>query len=470
MRKIPVSSVVSRINAFLREKVKLGDAWISGELSNVRYVSGHCYFDLKDENGQLSCTLWRTNASRAGFRLEDGMAVLVRGMVGVYEKRGTLQLNVDEIQLDGTGALFLELQKRKERLMREGLFAPERKKPRPLEINSIAIVTGESTAALKDALRTIRDRWPMLDVTLFPAPVQGVDAPPKIIEALKEADQAGKDAVLLIRGGGSFEDLFCFNDEGIVRQLAAMKTYTVTGIGHEIDNSLADYAADHRALTPTAAAQWVTLDRHEVQNQLTLLKRQLLDRARRHFDQAQSQLLYTVASSPLSNPAGFAISRQDRLRYLESRLQAGYESLNGYLEHRLERYGDALIVGAQNGLNAKAADLSALYGQLLYHSPEGALREASLKLRSLSASLRTQMAGSLEQKQKALEHMGGLLDALSYTRTLERGFSIVLQNGHPIKAAGSLKIDEPLQIRFAQGSAVASVLSTNETDTDRHSE
>lgn len=275
MLQIKVSVLVNKVNAFLSSHVKLDQALVSGELSNVKYINGHCYFDLKDDQGQLSCTLWKSNAAKLGFTLEDGMAVLVHGKLAVYEKRGQLQLSVDYVQRDGIGALAIELEKRRQYFEKLGYFNPAIKKPRPQEINRIGVVTGRTTAALQDVLKTVRNRWPMLRVHLFEAPVQGVDAPAKIVKALQQADQAGMDAILLVRGGGSFEDRFCFNDPAIVEALHVMKTYTVTGIGHEVDSSLADFTADHYAFTPTAAAQWVTPDQYEVRQTLQSFEQQL---------------------------------------------------------------------------------------------------------------------------------------------------------------------------------------------------
>ena len=183
MLQIKVSVLVNKVNAFLSSHVKLDQALVSGELSNVKYINGHCYFDLKDDQGQLSCTLWKSNAAKLGFTLEDGMAVLVHGKLAVYEKRGQLQLSVDYVQRDGIGALAIELEKRRQYFEKLGYFNPAIKKPHPQEINRIGVVTGRTTAALQDVLKTVRNHWPMLRVHLFEAPVQGVDAPAEILQS-----------------------------------------------------------------------------------------------------------------------------------------------------------------------------------------------------------------------------------------------------------------------------------------------
>ncbi|UNT96307.1 exodeoxyribonuclease VII large subunit [Allobaculum mucilyticum] len=468
MRTIAVSAVVESVNAFLRDNVNLKGVLIKGELSGVKYQrNGHCYFDLKDEHGLLACVMWRTVASKLDFQLEDGMAVLVQGSLGIYKEGGKLNLYVNDVQLDGIGALYVELEKRKARLAAEGLFAPERKKPKPAEIRSIAIVTGETTAALKDALKTIHDRWPVLQVKLFPAPVQGQDAAPKIVEALKKADESGSDAVLLIRGGGSFEDLFCFNDESIVRQLARMKTYTVTGIGHEIDTSLADYAADHRALTPTAAAQWVTPDQREVRHRLHTLTQQLVDRTQYRLQDAQARLAYLVASSPLSSPQTFVQSRADRLSLLVQKLHSGFENEFASAERKL----DLLNVQLENGMSSQLMnqttrlnnDMAMLYSV----SPSVRVQKEKAVVDTRTLQLKNAMQALLVDQRSRLASQRQLLDALSWTRTLERGFSIVTHNGKIVSDASALHKEDLVDVQFASGRASARVEDVfNDTDSE----
>lgn len=461
MKTIKVSQLVTLVSQFLTSKVHTDSVMISGELSNVRYVSGHCYFDLKDEEGQLSCTLWRSNASRVGFTLEDGMAVLVHGTLDLYVKRGQLKFNVDHVELGGIGALYLQLEERKKRLAAEGLFDQGRKKPRPEEINKIAIVTGKTTAGLQDALKTIRLRWPMLQATLFPAPVQGNDAPPKIVAALKEADAAGMDAVLLIRGGGSFEDLFCFNDEQIVRTLAAMKTYTVTGIGHEIDTSLADLAADHRALTPTAAAQWVTPDQNEVRARLDVLTRQMEERTRRLLQVSRQNLLYLVGSSPLSNVQGYLETRRAPLNVQIQKLNGAFAAILSSAQSRLEKASAFLPVEMENLLRTKKNRLSSTTSALYFAAPVHRITLMQNEIGQNVQKMENAMDWHYERSRSALDKLDALLQALSVERTLERGFSIVRQNGHVLSSADSLKAGDSLDIRFARGSAVSVVQSVS---------
>ena len=461
MKTIKVSQLVTLVSQFLTSKVHTDSVMISGELSNVRYVSGHCYFDLKDEEGQLSCTIWRSNASRVGFTLEDGMAVLVHGTLDLYVKRGQLKFNVDHVKLGGIGALYLQLEERKKRLAAEGLFDQGRKKPRPEEINKIAIVTGKTTAGLQDALKTIRLRWPMLQATLFPAPVQGNDAPPKIVAALKEADAAGMDAVLLIRGGGSFEDLFCFNDPSIVYALNKMKTYTVTGIGHEIDTSLADLAADHMALTPTAAAQWVTPDQHEVKARLDSLQKQLIQSAKAIFNNNAQKLMYLQSASALANPQAWIDQRKNYQQLLSQRLIQLSTSRFHMVENQLSALSNALVQSMNDDLSRAARRLQSTNGQLLLHSPMGQLRLSKMELERNTQSLQTALSYQLSGARNQLDKLDAMLKALSVQGVLERGFAIAYLDGRPVRSADELKKSDLVSLQFASGSAKAEIVETD---------
>lgn len=463
MRTIPVSDLVNRINLFLHRSVDLSNAMISGELSNVKYVNGHCYFDLKDENGQLSCTLWKSYAQKVGFRLEDGMAVLVHGTINVYQKRGSLQLSVDAIEPAGLGALYLQLERLKKELAAKGYFESAHKKAKPSVIQKVGIVTGPSTAALQDVLKTIRTRWPMLEVHLFGAPVQGVEAPPKIVKALQAADQSGMDAILLVRGGGSFEDLFCFNDPRIVETLAHMKTYTVSGIGHEIDTSLADLAADHRALTPTAAAQWVTLDQREIQGQLQAFDQRMISQVKGVFLQKSQHLMHLQNSFPLSDPLKWIEMRQQKAALLEQRLAKLALSRLKSLSEDLQALDQNLKGSMQERLEENRQKSQTFQSSLLLHSPKTlvALQKARLA-QSQNALLSTMKQSILTRKQK-LAAQQDLLEALSPQRILKQGYAIVEKDNKPIVQAKDLAVDQKISVRFLDGVALAQILNIQDS-------
>ena len=254
-----VSKLTFQIRKLLEENETLQDVWVQGELSNVsRPASGHVYFTLKDANASLKSVMWKTSAARLSLSLRDGMAVEVHGRIGVYEPAGQYQLYADQIRPVGEGALYQEFMRLKAALEAEGLFDPERKRPIPELPRRIGIVTSATGAALRDMLNTLRRRLPLVEVLLAPSPVQGTEAPPALVKAMHSLNFQSPDVILVARGGGSIEDLWAFNDERVVRAVAASHAPVISGVGHETDFTLCDFAADLRAPTPTAAAELAT--------------------------------------------------------------------------------------------------------------------------------------------------------------------------------------------------------------------
>jgi exodeoxyribonuclease VII large subunit len=254
-----VSRLTFHIRKLLEEDDTLQDIWVQGELSNLsRPASGHVYFTLKDANASLKCVMWKTSAARLNLSLRDGMEVEVHGKIGVYEPQGQYQLYADIIRPVGEGALFQEFLRLKSMLEVEGLFDVERKRPIPEFPKRIGIVTSATGAALRDMLNTLRRRLPLVEVLLAPSPVQGTEAPPALVKAIQALNHQKPDVILLARGGGSIEDLWAFNDERVVRAVAASEIPVISGVGHETDFTLCDFVADFRAPTPTAAAEIAT--------------------------------------------------------------------------------------------------------------------------------------------------------------------------------------------------------------------
>jgi exodeoxyribonuclease VII large subunit len=256
---LTVSQITFHIRKQLENDPTLQDAWVEGEISNLsRPASGHIYFTLKDKSASLKCVLWRTDASRLRVNLRDGMAIEAHGKIAVYEPQGQYQLVVNIVQPKGEGVLYQEFLRLKSTLEAEGLFDPERKRPIPELPRVIGIVTSATGAALRDMLNTLRRRLPLARVILAPSPVQGAEAPPALVSALSFLNKQNPDVILLARGGGAMEDLWAFNDERVVRAVANSIAPVICGVGHEIDFTLCDFAADLRAPTPTAAAELAT--------------------------------------------------------------------------------------------------------------------------------------------------------------------------------------------------------------------
>ncbi|NLF02782.1 MAG: exodeoxyribonuclease VII large subunit [Anaerolineales bacterium] len=268
---------VSQLNAFIRRLLEsepqLQDVRVEGEVSNFsRATSGHCYFTLKDSASEIGCVMWRSDAARQGYLPENGDQVQARGRVAVYEARGRYQLVVVQLEPAGIGGLYLEYERLRRRLADEGLFAPERKRPLPPFPRRIGIVTSPAAAALRDIINVLGRRYPLAELLLAPTAVQGSEAPPQILAALEALNsRSDVDVIIVARGGGSLEELWAFNDERVARAIASSRIPIVVGVGHETDFTLADFAADVRAPTPSAAAELVAPDQAELRAQVMTL-------------------------------------------------------------------------------------------------------------------------------------------------------------------------------------------------------
>ncbi len=364
---------------------------VEGEISNLsRPRSGHLYFTLKDERSQIRCVMFG-GQRRKRPELRDGLHVVVQAQLALYEARGDLQLQVEAIEPVGTGRFQLQFEQLKRKLAAEGLFSAARKKPIPSWPRRIGVITSPSGAAIRDVLKVLRKRFPAIEVILYPCQVQGEEAPGEIIRALAIANRRREcDLLLLVRGGGSEEDLAAFNDERVVRAVAGSELPVVTGIGHEIDLTLADLAADLTAPTPSAAAERISPDRKAVANQL----RQLAARLRQAVDR---------------------------------RLQEGLQ--------RLEK----------------------LEGRFAHRHPEMELSRWAQRLDELQIKLQHRIASRLEEKRLLLQSLAQRLDDLSPLKTLKRGYAVVLREDGQVVSASRLREGETVQIRFARGSAWATV-------------
>jgi exodeoxyribonuclease VII large subunit len=261
-----VSQLTGHIRRLVEEDPALGDVWLEGEVSNFsRASSGHCYFTLKDSGAQIRCVMWRNSAARQDYLPTDGDLVLSHGHVGVYEVRGLYQLYVDRIRPAGLGDLYQQFERLKAQLEKEGLFAPERKRALPPIPARIGIVTSMGAAALRDILNVLSRRFPLAEVLIAPTLVQGDAAPPQIVASINTLNQRDDvDVIIVARGGGSIEELWAFNDERVARTIAASRIPIICGVGHETDFCLADFAADKRAPTPSAAAELAVPDQAEL--------------------------------------------------------------------------------------------------------------------------------------------------------------------------------------------------------------
>lgn len=354
----PVSISVTDLTRYLRTLLEndpvLQDVWVLGEISNLsRPASGHVYFTLKDSTSALRCVIWKSSAARLRIPLQNGMAVEAHGQISLYERDGQYQLYVDSMRPAGEGFLYQEFMRLKARLEAEGLFDPDRKREVPERPKRIGIVTSPTGAALQDMLNTLRRRYPLAEVCVAPAAVQGDEAPAALVAALRAiCTQFQPDVILLARGGGSLEDLWAFNDEWVVRAVASSPVPVICGVGHETDVTLCDFAADLRAPTPTGAAEMCSCEIGEVAAELDDMSIRLenafqyrVDILRRDLDDTATRLLYASPLRRVQNERQrvdmLALRAQQRIRH---RLELARIRAQG-IHNRLEALNPLAVLG-----------------------------------------------------------------------------------------------------------------------------
>ena len=357
---------VTQITHYIKDKLEsdsaLQNIWVEGEISNwTRSRAGHCYFTLKDAQASIRAVLWRTVARRLLFMPQDGHAVLAHGRLSVYEPQGQYQFYVDDLRPVGRGSLYLQFEELKARLAAEGLFETEHKRPLPLFPICIGVVTSPTGAALRDILNVLRRRWPLVHVLLSPTLVQGDRAPSQIVTALQALyDRSDVDLIIVARGGGSIEDLWAFNDERVARQIFQSPVPVISGVGHQVDFTIADFVADVRAPTPSAAAEVAVPDQLEVRAQLSQIPAAAEDAVRHRIREANQDLeLLCQAMARLSPRFRLQRDRQriddllrrtdqagvHRLALLGERLAGLTERLHGLSPYATLRRGYAIVRG-----------------------------------------------------------------------------------------------------------------------------
>ncbi len=433
----------STLTRFVRDLLEdsLPLIWIEGEISNLaRPASGHLYFTLKDAGAQVRCAMFRPKSTWLRFRPADGQHVLARVRVSLYEARGEFQLIVESMEEAGEGALQRAFEALKRRLAGEGLFDADRKRAIPALPRRIGVITSPSGAAVRDVLSVIARRFPMADVEILPVPVQGKEAPPAIIAMLQAASRAGRhDVLLLTRGGGSLEDLWAFNDEDVARAIRASAIPVVSAIGHEIDFTIADFAADLRAPTPSAAAELLVPDAQAIARALR--------RDGVHLRQRMQRLLE---------------ARTQRIDHLTARLNAQHPQARlARARDRLAQARERLIERLQRATERRSSRLQRAQLRLIALHPSARIgRDAALLGRQVER-LRDGMLRSLEQRRSRLAELARALQAVSPLGTLERGYAIVLDgdSGRVVRSRTQAVEGSRLRVRVADGEFNARVES-----------
>ncbi|MBT3031100.1 MAG: exodeoxyribonuclease VII large subunit [Candidatus Thiodiazotropha sp. (ex Lucina pensylvanica)] len=436
-----VSRLVRETRSVLENSFPL--IWVSGEISNLAQpASGHIYFSLKDEIAQVRCAMFRMKRQRLRFQPENGQQVMLRAKVSLYEARGEFQLIAEHMEPAGEGALRLAFEQLKQKLAAEGLFDAAHKQAIPGMPGQVGIITSPSGAAIRDLLTVLKRRFPALPVVIYPVQVQGEGAAEQMVHMLQLANQRNEcDVLILSRGGGSLEDLQAFNDESLARAIHASRIPLVSGIGHEIDFTIADFVADQRAPTPSAAAELVSPDRAAWLRQLHQLGQRLgliqTSRLRHHQEQ-----LSTLRNRLLrQHPSQRLLQRAQRLDELNQRLRQAQQLYLVNLQHRLEK----------------------LWSSLTRLSPQQRIENRRHHYQLFAERLQRAMERRLMDKRTVLNQLARDLHTLSPLNTLSRGYAIVSreEDGHILRASSEVERGDRVNARLSQGSLVCRVEDIN---------
>jgi len=430
---------VSELTLLVRDRLeeRFPDVWVEGEISNLRTPSsGHLYFTLKDQQSQLRAVLFKAGAQRLRFALREGLQVIVRGRLTVYEPRGEYQVVLDYVEPKGIGALQIALEQLKEKLALEGLFDQSRKRPLPFLPRRVGLVTSLSGAAIRDILAVLTRRCPSMGLLIAPVPVQGETAAPLIAGAIRALSASGKVDVMIVgRGGGSLEDLWCFNEEVVVRAIAGSAVPVVSAVGHEIDYTLADLAADYRAPTPSAAAEAVVPVLDDLVEAILSLKGRLAQAMSRQLSVVRQELQDFDRSAP----------------FLKLLSQRDAQRLDDFTERLKVSLGDMISRLRRQGVASRH--------ELQTSSPLSRVRNALVLVPQLLKRAEQRMLAVLAFRRQAVRSFAAVLDDLSPLAILGRGYSIVqtVPAGLVVRRARDVSVGDELRARLAEGQLLASV-------------
>jgi len=438
-----VSELSRRLAATLDERFPT--VWVEGEISNFKvYGSGHAYFTLKDEGAQLRAVLFRNRVRRIRFEPADGLHVLAFGAVEIYAQRGEYQLVVELLEPRGLGALQLAFEQLKERLGREGLFDPARKRDLPRFPRKIGIVTSPSGAALHDMLRVIGRRFGEIHVVVAPAKVQGDGAAQEIAQGVRELNAlGGVDVIIVGRGGGSLEDLWAFNDEMLARTIVASKIPVISAVGHEVDYTIADFVADVRAATPSQAAELVVREKQAVAESVGELRRRLVRAMSRRLAAQRDRLETIRERRVLTDP-------RRPLRELSRRVDEATERLRRALRATIQRVAHRVELATRD---------------LRERSPVARTRQDRRRLDDLAGRLDRALARGLDRRRHRLVGVAGRLDSLSPLAVLGRGYSLTLTaSGAIVRSVRQVAVGDEVGVMLHEGRLAARVTARKERD------
>lgn len=422
----------------------LQNVWVVGEISNFRYrQNGHQYFSLKDENASIKAIAFKQHFNKIPFKVEEGMKVLATGKIGVYGPNGDYQIYVEHMEPDGVGALYQALEQLKEEFRRQGMFERLQRPLAPYP-KKIAVITSPTGAVIQDILTTIKRRYPIVEITVFPTRVQGKEAVGEIVKAFDAFDKVAEeyDTLILARGGGSIEDLWCFNDKAVAFSILNCKVPVISSIGHETDTTIADLVADVRAATPTAAAELAVPMLIDVVSKLNQYHDRLFYAMNQRLIQMRKQL------ERFSN--SYVLKQPERLYQAYSQqLDMAFNQLMGLTQQLLNRNSQQLLFFKQ---------------RLQLNHPNKRISEAYKLLEQQLEQLNRNMNQNLLWSQRALVEQINLLDAYSPLKIISRGYAVVEQNETVIKSVKDIELDQKVTLNFSDGKAKANILSKLETN------
>ena len=433
---VTVSALTKYIKYKFDKDPHLGRVYLTGEISNFRLRPTHQYFSLKDENAIISATMFQSAFKKIQFRPEEGMKVLVIGKVSVFEKSGQYQINIEHMEPDGVGALYLAYEQLKKKLEAEGLFSLP-KKPIPQFPKKIAILTSESGAVIQDIQTTVARRFPIVQLVLYPTVVQGVHAVNSILKNLDLVEQEDYDVIIIGRGGGSIEDLWAFNEEPVVRRVAELSIPIISSVGHETDTTLIDFVSDMRAATPTAAAEIATPVLMEIHQQLRNLQTRLEQALSRQLQIKRERMQALANASIFQNPERIYQVYQQRVDQLEMRLT---QMMQQSVQHKRQQ-----LVKNQHRLELG--------------SPSRRVQTEKQALQYLAKRLEQAQGQLMKDKKQQFQRAIQQLDLLSPLKIMNRGYGILQQEETIIKSVDQLEVNQELTIQLVDGTVRSKVTS-----------
>lgn len=433
---VTVSALTKYIKYKFDKDPHLGRVYLTGEISNFRLRPTHQYFSLKDEQAIISATMFQSAFKKIQFRPEEGMKVLVIGKVSVFEKSGQYQINIEHMEPDGVGALYLAYEQLKKKLEAEGLFSLP-KKPIPQFPKKIAILTSESGAVIQDIQTTVARRFPIVQLVLYPTVVQGVHAVNSILKNLDLVEQEDYDVVIIGRGGGSIEDLWAFNEEPVVRRVAELSIPVISSVGHETDTTLIDFVSDMRAATPTAAAEIATPVLMEIHQQLRNLQTRLEQALSRQLQIKRERMQALANASIFQNPERIYQVYQQRVDQLEMRLQ---QMMQQSIQHKRQQ-----LLKNQHRLELG--------------SPSRRVQTEKQALQYLAKRLEQAQGQLMKDKKQQFQRAIQQLDLLSPLKIMNRGYGILRQEETIIKSVDQLEVNQELTIQLVDGTVRSKVTS-----------